>query len=160
MTGTEVLLLLGGDRGDVPATLSAAERMIGERCGKVLARSRDHWSEAWGFDDPELFLNRALLVATSLSSQALLREVLSIEMALGRVRGPEAGYGPRTVDIDILLMGDEVVRTPDLHIPHPLMPQRAFALAPAADVAPLMKHPEMGRTVLDILDAQRAEQVA
>lgn len=160
MGEVEVLLLLGGDRGDVSATLTAAERLIGECCGRVLARSRDHWTEPWGFSDPELFLNRALLLATDRSPQDLMHLLLGIEQDLGRVRDASAAYGPRPVDLDILFVGGMVIEEPGLRIPHPLMHERAFALAPAADVAPAMRHPLLGRTVLEMLNDLRMRQGA
>jgi 2-amino-4-hydroxy-6-hydroxymethyldihydropteridine diphosphokinase len=149
------LLLLGGDRGPVQDTLARARLLLSERAGAVLATSRDHWTEPWGFQDEALFLNKAILLRTTLSPEALLEVVLGIERDLGRVRTVEAGYGPRTIDIDILLHGGHVIDAPHLGIPHPLMHRRHFALAPAADVAPGMVHPVTGRTVLGMLDDLR-----
>jgi 2-amino-4-hydroxy-6-hydroxymethyldihydropteridine diphosphokinase len=148
----EMLLLLGGDRGDLPATFVRAGALIAGRIGPVVAQSRDHWTEPWGFTDDRLFLNRALLVASDRDPQEVMREALRIERELGRERTPGGGYGPRTIDIDILFIGGAVIDTPELVVPHPRVHQRAFALGPAADLAPDLVHPTLRRTVLDLLN--------
>lgn len=148
----EALLLLGGNIGDVSTTMERAAELIGEDVGTVLSRSRDHWTEPWGFQDDRLFLNRALVVGTELSPQSLLENCLVIERRLGRTRGHGERYSARTMDIDLLLCGDQVISSPDLLVPHPRMHERTFALAPAADVAPDWSHPLMNRTVLTLLN--------
>ncbi len=148
----EALLLLGGNIGDVRITTDRAEEMIGEQCGAVLSRSRDHWTEPWGFQDDRLFLNRALVVRTGLSPKDLLAKCLEIERRLGRTQTEGQRYAPRTIDIDLLLCGDQVISSSDLVVPHPRMHERAFALAPAADVAPDWSHPILHRTVLTLLN--------
>ena len=148
----ETLLLLGGNIGDVSATLDQAEAMIGELTGTVLSRSRDHWTEPWGFADDRLFLNRALVVRTDLSPHGLLEKCLGIERQLGRTRAEGQRYSARTIDIDLLLCGDQVISSPELVVPHPRMHERAFTLAPAADVAPDWPHPLLQRTVLNLLN--------
>jgi 2-amino-4-hydroxy-6-hydroxymethyldihydropteridine diphosphokinase len=151
----EAMLLLGSDRGDPVALCARAEGLIAERVGTVVARSRDHWTEPWGFTDPELFLNRALVVATELPPAALMARLLAIETLLGRVRAAGEGPAPRTIDIDILWMGHRVVQGGIATLPHPRLHQRAFALGPAADLAPDWRHPLLGRTVLEMLDDLR-----
>lgn len=148
---TDALLLLGGNVGDPAATLRQAEVLIAQRCGEVSARSRDHWTEPWGFEDDRLFLNRAVLLRSTLGPVELLTELLAIERELGRVREATARYSARTIDIDILLIGDLVITDPRLTVPHPRMHERRFALAPAADIVPLWVHPLRGRTVLQLL---------
>lgn len=152
MVQREVLLLLGGNVGDPVVALGQAERLLGVRAGQVLARSRDHWTLPWGFTDDRLFLNRALLLSTTRPPDELLGEVLAIETTLGRRRIAGVRYGARTIDIDVLLIGGSVVNTPGLEVPHPRMHERAFALAPAADIAPGWVHPVLGRTVLQLLN--------
>ena len=148
----EVLLLLGGNMGDVRVTLDQAEARITERVGAVRARSREHWTAPWGFRDHRLFLNRALLVDTHLAPEELLQRTLAIERELGRVRETGVGYAARPIDIDLLLWGQQVISLQDLHVPHPRMHERSFALAPAADVAPDWSHPLLHRTVLNLLN--------
>ncbi len=152
----EVLLLLGGNVGDVVGTFHRAASMITERIGPIRSSSRDHWTEPWGFRDERLFLNRALVVDTHLSPEELLTSCLDMERELGRVRAATATYGPRPIDIDVLLWEDQVISLPHLQVPHPRMHERTFALAPAADVAPEWPHPVLERTVLTLLnDATR-----
>jgi 2-amino-4-hydroxy-6-hydroxymethyldihydropteridine diphosphokinase len=150
-TSTKTLLLLGGDLGDVQDTLTKAGSLLANDAGTVLATSRDHWTMPWGFAGQGLFLNRAILLDTSLSPPQLLTLSLKIETQLGRVRNSRSGYTSRTLDIDILLMGDIVLDHPDLSIPHPRMHLRRFALAPAADVAPRAMHPLLNKSIRQLL---------
>lgn len=147
----EALLLLGGDLGDVQHTLGLAIAALERDAGRVLARSREHWTEPWGFTGSGLFLNRAVLLRTELDPEALLAVILRTEVLLGRVRGSQQGYASRPIDIDILLIGDRVQELPLLTLPHPRMHLRSFALAPAADIAPEAVHPVRGRSVLELL---------
>ncbi len=151
----DVLLLLGGNVGRPEETLRQAEEAIEARCGRIVARSRDHWTEPFGFSDARSFLNRALLLRSELMPPALLTNVLTIETELGRVRDPAKRFTARTIDIDLLLVGDTVLATADLVLPHPRLHQRAFALAPAADIVPHWMHPLLGRTVLQLLNDLR-----
>ncbi|MBK8499664.1 MAG: 2-amino-4-hydroxy-6-hydroxymethyldihydropteridine diphosphokinase [Flavobacteriales bacterium] len=155
----EVLLLLGGNLGDPASALGEAERWIAERVGTVLSRSRDHWTAPWGFTDERLFLNRAVILRTALEPQELMAELLRIENELGRTRDEAKRYAARTIDIDILLIGDSVVDIPSLQVPHPRLHERAFALAPAADIAPDWRHPVKHRTVLQLLNDLRQPAV-
>lgn len=154
-SATETVLLLGGNIGDPMATLNTAETLLKQRVGDVLARSRDHWTEPWGFLDDRLFLNRALLLGTALVPEVLLKAVLAIELELGRERAPGPGYSSRTLDIDILFFDGQVIRSTELEIPHPRVHERRFALAPAADIVPDLIHPTLGRSVLSLLNDLR-----
>ncbi len=99
---------------------------------------------------------RALVVDTHRTPEDLLSSCLWIERELGRVRTATGTYDPRPIDIDVLLWGDRVISLPHLHVPHPRLHERTFALAPAADVAPGWPHPVLERTVLTLLnDAAR-----
>lgn len=154
-----VLLLLGGNLGNPPENLGEAERMITDPKGSIratpIARSRDHWTEPWGFRHDNLFLNRAIIISTHMGPLELLGELHVIETALGRTRSNTGGYSARTIDIDILLMGGRAVRTGALEIPHPRLHERAFALEPAADIAPGWVLPTLHRTVLELLNDLR-----
>jgi len=148
----EMIVLLGGNTGDPVITLTSAMGLIAERIGPVLAQSRDHWTEPWGFDDDRLFLNKAIIIDTALEPGRVMEELLTIERELGRERSPDVRYAARPIDLDILFIGSEVIDQPGLIVPHPRVHQRVFALEPAADVAPGMIHPLLGRSVLDLLN--------
>lgn len=148
----EVIVLLGGNLGDPVITLAAATDLIATRIGQVLAQSRDHWTEAWGFTDDRLFLNKAIIIDTAMAPEAVMEALLVIERDLGRERSSGVRYAARPIDLDILFIGNEVIDRPGLTVPHPRVQQRAFALAPTADVAPGLIHPLLGRSVLDLLN--------
>ncbi len=143
--------------GDPPALLGEAERMLGERIGVIQARSRDHWTRPWGFEDDRLFLNRALLVATGSPLEGILEQCLQIERELGRSRQFSQGYEARTLDIDILMQGNVIIGRPGLQVPHPRMHLRQFALAPAADIVPEWVHPMLGQSILRLLTDLRRQ---
>ena len=103
----------------------------------------------WGITEQPDFLNCVLEVQTSLSPQDLLRWVKRIEATMGREEGPR--FGPRNIDIDILLYANLTIEEPDLQVPHPRMHQRAFVLVPLADLAPRLLHPTLGRAIEDLV---------
>jgi 2-amino-4-hydroxy-6-hydroxymethyldihydropteridine diphosphokinase len=99
------------------------------------------------------FLNGVVEIETTLGPRELLRELQGIEDALGRVRAER--WGPRTIDLDILLYGDEVVTEADLMVPHPLMHERAFVLLPLAEIAPRARHPVLRKSIAELLTQLR-----
>ncbi len=148
----EFTLLLGANRGEPHATFARATTLIEDRIGRIVASSRDHWTEPWGFQDSRLFLNRAVLLESIMDPGRVMERLLEIEEELGRERTSGAGYTSRTIDLDILFIGDEVIEQPGLSIPHPRVHERTFALAPAADIIPDLVHPLLKRTVMDLLN--------
>jgi 2-amino-4-hydroxy-6-hydroxymethyldihydropteridine diphosphokinase len=140
---------LGGNVGDAAATVQAAFDALDRLPGAtLLARSRLYRTPAWGNEAQPDFVNAAALVETSLEPRALLDGLLSIERAFGRERRER--WGPRTLDLDLLLYGDDVVDMPGLHVPHPHLHERAFVLRPLADIAPQAQVPGQG-VVADLL---------
>lgn len=130
---------LGGNMGDAGATLQAAFGAIDRLDGtRVVRCSRLYRTPAWGVTAQADFVNAAALVETSLSPLALLQALLQLERDAGRVRSPDGSdrWGPRTLDLDLLLYGDTAIDQPGLHVPHPRLAERAFALVPLVEVAP------------------------
>ncbi len=133
----EALLALGGNVGDVRATLDRAVAMLCEGGEvKLLARSSDYRTAPWGVEDQSPFINSCLLVATALLPRALLDRAQQVEVALGRDRSKERRWGPRTLDIDLIAYDDIILDEPDLQLPHPRLFERAFVLAPLNEIAP------------------------
>jgi len=143
-------LLIGGNLGDREANMSEARRLIGERCGTLRAASSLYATAAWGLQDQPDFLNQALFLETGAGAPELLEGLLDIERSMGRTRGVR--YGPRAIDIDILFFNDHVIDAPGLDIPHPRMAGRRFVLTPLAEIAPKLRHPETGITVMEMLE--------
>jgi len=144
-SATPVYLGLGANLGDREASLRRALDMLAERGCQVLAVSPLYETEPWGVLDQPRFLNAACLVETALPPHRLLDTLLEVEVALGRVRTQR--YGPRSIDLDILMYGELRIRTARLTVPHPGMLERATVLAPLADIALSVEHPESGRPI-------------
>ncbi len=138
---------LGGNIGDVAMTLrSALAALDAVSDTRVLRASRFHHTPAWGVEDQPEFVNAAAVLETTLAPRALLGELLRIEREHGRERADDDGrWGPRTLDLDLLLYGDARIDEPGLVVPHPRMHLRAFVLVPLAEVAPEAEVPGQGR---------------
>ena len=151
-----VYLSLGSNVGDRDANLREAIGLLAPAL-RVRRVSPVYETEPVDYTDQSWFLNLAVEAETDLSPTHLLARVAVIERALGRIR--TTPKGPRTIDIDILLYGDAVVRTARLEIPHPRMAARRFVLAPLADLAPDLCHPVTRHTVREMLAAAPAQIV-
>ncbi len=159
-----VVLLLGGNIGDVRGRLREANRLIERYIGAITDRSTMVESEPWGFDDEQEliapFINQALVVESSLEAEALLDEVQRIEAELGREREAEreekmergVRYLSRMVDIDIIFYGEKIIQSERLTTPHKLMAERRFVLEPMVEIAANWRHPIMGLSCKELLD--------
>lgn len=138
---------LGSNLGDPAANLHSAIAQLAAADGVVLhGVSRFFTSKPMGPQDQPDYVNAVVCVRTDLSAHALLEVLFAVERAHGRVRDANVRWGARTLDLDLLLYGDEVIATPDLHVPHPGICERSFVLLPLADLAPHRVFPD-GRTL-------------
>ena len=146
-----VVLLTGGNSGDVKRTLQAAQQLVNAKVGAVLRCSHRYETKPWGFDADGVFSNQALEVSTDLLPLEVLDAVQAIERELGRNRAAEAvekartgvNYTSRPIDIERLT------------VPHPLMGEREFALVPLCEIMRQRRHPVTGRTVGEMLEELR-----
>lgn len=144
-------LLTGGNLGNREQNLALARELIRTQCGTIQASSSLYETAAWGKEDQPSFLNQALEITTALSARQLIRRILKLEKQMGRVR--EEKYGPRLIDIDILLFNEEIHNYSLLKLPHPEMHRRRFALLPLTEIAPTAIHPVLKKTIADLLAA-------
>ena len=136
---------LGSNLGDPRAQIERALAALRAEDGvEVVAVSTLRETDPVGYEDQPRFLNGAAELRTELSARELLDCVLAIELRLGRVRGEGPRFGPRTIDLDLLLHGDEVVAEPGLVVPHPRLHERRFALEPLAELDPALEIPGRG----------------
>ena len=136
---------LGANLGKRDATIEEALRLLGEDDRtSVLGSTVPIETEPVGYEDQPRFLNAAAKLATTRSPRELLHLLLSIERALGRVRGEGPRYGPRTIDLDLLVYGNETIDEPALVVPHPRLHERRFALEPLSELDPELVVPGRG----------------
>ncbi|MDR5675988.1 MAG: 2-amino-4-hydroxy-6-hydroxymethyldihydropteridine diphosphokinase [Armatimonadota bacterium] len=151
-----VFLSLGSNLGEREANLLAALRLLDAEGVRLVRQSSWYETEPVGFTEQPPFLNLVVEVRTALDPLGLLRCAQRVEAALGRVR--EVRWGPRTVDVDLVLYGQRVVRTPELIVPHPRMRERAFVLVPLCEIAPDLVLPD-GTPVVALLPAVADQRV-
>jgi 2-amino-4-hydroxy-6-hydroxymethyldihydropteridine diphosphokinase len=145
----KVFLLLGGNEGDVQLTFRKAISKIENQLGSVLNQSSLYKTAAWGPIAQNDFINQIFVITTTYPPHFCLQKLLKIEHELGRFRTQK--YGPRTIDIDILFYGNEIIRSKDLKVPHPEIQNRNFVLYPLQEIQANFKHPALKKTITELL---------
>ena len=145
-------LSLGSNLGDRLRLIQEAVAALTVEAGPVTALSSLYETEPWGFSSPHRFLNVALALETTLSPEILLAVTQRIERDLGRThKSVDGRYADRTIDIDLLFVGDAVLDTPALTLPHPRLHLRRFVLEPLCEIAPDLCHPLLRKSVSQLL---------
>lgn len=141
---------IGGNVGDVFENMKSALNLLNEH-PKISVKqiSNIYKTPPWGIEDQDWFLNACASVETTLAAQEFLKSCLEVEVALKRIR--EIRWGPRTIDLDVLIFGEENIAQDNLQVPHPRMHERAFVLMPMADIAPNLR--VNGKTISEWLEA-------
>lgn len=146
-----VIIAVGSNMGDSKAYITEAVKKLSENDYiKDLRQSELIVTKPYGYTEQEDFLNGAVICQTIYSPHGLLKLLQSIENEAGRVR--KIHWGPRTLDLDLILYDDEIINDADLTVPHPDMHNRMFVLKPAAELAPNYRHPVIGLTLAQLRD--------
>ena len=144
----KAILHIGSNLGEREINLQQARQKIENQAGRIQLSSSIYQTAAWGIEEQAAFLNQALLIETRLPPIDLLNTVLEIEQIMGRIRIEK--WGERLIDIDIVFYENQIINLPKLTIPHPLMQERNFVLAPLKDIIPTWKHPILQKSVLEL----------
>lgn len=152
----KIYLALGSNLGDRSANLGNTISALPTEVD-VLRQSPVYETPPWGYQDQPAYLNMVIEAQTDLPPVDLLVYLKGLEGQLGRL--PTFHYGPRLIDIDILLYAGQVFSSPELVIPHPRMSERAFVLVPLADLAPNLQHPVGGATISEMLARVDSSQI-
>ena len=146
-------LSLGGNLGNTREIFEQTYPWIEKKIGQILQKSSLYQTAAWGMTDQADFLNQVIEVSTTLAPAEILTQLLAIEQQFGRVR--DVRWGPRSIDLDLLLQGDTQLKTEMLEVPHPRMQDRKFILIPLVEIAPDVLHPGLGLTAQALLAATK-----
>jgi len=142
-----LVLLLGSNMGNKAQNINDAIQLIEKNIGKIDQKSSVYETEPWGNSDQDSFYNQAVLLHSSIAPNELLQKCQAIELQLGRDRTKEQKWLSRTIDIDILIYGNQIIKTPNLKVPHPELPNRNFALIPLMELLPEFEHPELKKPI-------------
>ena len=154
----QIILSLGTNQGNRLENIENCIALIHQGIGTVIKVSKLYESPSWGFDS-DAFYNCALIIHSTSSASKILTQVLKLEKQLGRVRGTNAGYQSRIIDIDLIAFDEEIIDSEKLIIPHPLMHNRNFVLLPFQDLNIDWKHPILKKTISELLGDSPDESV-
>jgi 2-amino-4-hydroxy-6-hydroxymethyldihydropteridine diphosphokinase len=147
----KLYILLGGNLGDKQKVFSEARVRLNQQVGSITNQSAIYETEPWGFESDDIFWNQVLEISTSFSPEEVLQQTQQIERELGRIRKTNQ-YDSRTIDIDILFYGDQIIQTENLIVPHPRIQERKFALVPLCEIASELIHPVFLKCIQQLLD--------
>lgn len=153
----KVAIALGSNLGNRLRSLRRAIAEMKQDGFSVTAASRVWETAPWGVIEQPRFLNMCVIVESAWEPEAILRRLKAIEIRMGRKKTRH--WGPRAIDLDIILAGDKIVDGLGLQIPHPYMQERAFVLVPLAEIAPYMTNPRLGKTVNELICALPEEKM-
>jgi 2-amino-4-hydroxy-6-hydroxymethyldihydropteridine diphosphokinase len=145
-----VFLGLGGNIGNLPVNFQKVKKRIDEECGKIIATSSIYMTPPMGFESNDFFWNQVVEIESLLQPEEILFKIRAIEKELGRMH-VQGEYTSRPMDIDILYFDDKIIKTENLKVPHPRIPERKFVLVPLVELAPDFKHPFFGLTNFQLL---------
>jgi len=150
-TDHAVFISVGSNLGDkLDNCLRGIAALTESDESSILGASRFFWTSPVDYADQDWFVNAAVKIRTTMAPLPLLDKLVSIQQQMGR-KADAVRFGPRVLDLDILLYDDWIIRTPRLTIPHPRLHKRAFVLQPICDINPSIIHPVLGQTVADLL---------
>jgi len=147
----EVYISLGGNVGAVSRYFERATKAISKQVGTITRESSLYRTAPWGYREQQDFLNRVICVSTALDPEAVLGQLLLIEVSMGRHRDRDNRNAPRTIDLDILFYDQLVMTAADLVIPHPRLHLRNFVLVPLMEMVPQLHHPVLGKSIAEIV---------
>lgn len=144
-----VFLSLGGNLGNTQEIFERCYPMIENKVGPLLEQSSLYRTAAWGLTEQADFINQVILLESDLRPDEILTEIQAIELTLGRER--KITWGPRTLDLDILFIDEQIIQKADLQVPHPLIQERKFILIPMHEIAADYKHPVLNKSITELL---------
>jgi 2-amino-4-hydroxy-6-hydroxymethyldihydropteridine diphosphokinase len=148
----DAYLIVGGNQGNVLDTFRKVKIELKQQIGEIISESYIYRTAAWGDVKQPDYLNQVLSISSKLFADEVLNYCLAIEVLHGRVRNPENQWAPRTIDIDILYYGNEIINTAQLTLPHPRLHQRNFVLVPLVEIAAELIHPIFQKSNAQLLE--------
>ena len=145
----KIYILLGSNMGNSKKKLLEAQKHIQKKIGPILRKSTLYETVAWGNTNQADFLNQIIIVVSKFSAEEILKNILNIEHAMGRIRTLK--NAPRLIDIDILFFNKEIIQKENLTVPHPAIQNRRFVLVPLNELSPNFVHPLLHKTIHQLL---------